>query len=159
MTNAFDRGIALQPQFGNINTDNPDLTAFKNRGARMLTYHGLADELIMPQGTINYYNRVASQMGGLDAVQTFYRLYLVAGEGHGSPNGTSNPSANPPIVAPGLMYRLVTDWVEKGIAPDRVDLTSPSSTPVQKSLPMCVYPKKPVYQSGSAFTAASYVCG
>ena len=124
----------------------------------MLTYHGLADELIMPQGTVNYYQRVMSEMGGLDAVTSFYRLYLVPGVGHGSPNGTSNPSANPPVVPDGLMYELITDWVEKGTAPDRVDLTSPSSTPVEKSLPMCVYPKKPVHKTGSPFKAASYSC-
>ena len=67
---AWERGIALQPAFGNINTDNPDLSAFKNRGGKMLAWHGLADELIMPQGTVNYYNRVAAQMGveGAEAV-------------------------------------------------------------------------------------------
>lgn len=44
-------------------------------------YHGLADVLIPAQGSINYYNRVLSQMGGLAAVQSFYRLYLIPGHG------------------------------------------------------------------------------
>lgn len=157
LANAFDRGVALQADFGNINTDNPDLTAFRNRGGKMLTWHGLADELIMPQGTINYYNRVASQMGGLASVQSFYRLYMVPGLGHGTPNGTSNPAAAPPNFTPTQMYGLLTDWVEKGVAPDTAVLQSTSGS-VTKSRPICVYPKKATYMSGDPNTAASYTC-
>lgn len=157
LANAFDRGVALQADFGHINTDNPDLTAFRNRGGKMLTWHGLADELIMPQGTINYYNRVASQMGGLASVQSFYRLYMVPGLGHGTPNGTSNPAAAPPNFTPTQMYGLLTDWVEKGVAPDTAVLQSTSGS-VTKSRPICVYPKKATYTSGDPNTAASYTC-
>ena len=157
LANAFDRGVALQPEFGNINTDNPDLSAFKNRGGKMLAWHGLADELIMPQGTVNYYNRVAAQMGGLASVQNFYRLYLVPGLGHGTPNGTSNPAAAPPNFTPTQMYGLLTNWVENGVAPDQVTLQS-SAGAVTKSRPICVYPKKATYASGDPNTAASYTC-
>ena len=166
LSNAFDRGISLQPVFSNINNDNPDLSAFKNRGGKILTYHGLADELIMPQGSIQYYERVIAQMGGLANVQGFYRLYLAAGLGHQTLNGSANPAASVP--ADGLadmftsrstvMYKLITDWVEKGIVPDRVDLKSPPSSPVQKSLPMCVYPTRITYVSGDPYVAASYNC-
>ena len=158
LSEAFDRGIALQPQFGGINTDNPDLSAFKARGGKMLAWHGLADELIMPQGTISYYNRVMNQMGGLANVQAFYRLYLVPGAGHGSPNGTSNPEANPPAVPPGQMYKMLVDWVENSVAPARVDLTSPTESPSSKSQPICVYPQKATYINGDPFKAASYAC-
>lgn len=157
LANAFDRGVALQADFGNINTDNPDLSAFKNRGGKMLTWHGLADEVIMPQGTVNYYNRVAAQMGGLASVQNFYRLYLVPGLGHGSPNGTSNPAAAPPNFTPAQMYGLLTNWVENGVAPDQITLQS-SAGSVTKSRPICVYPKKATYTSGDPNTAASYTC-
>ncbi|HSW07627.1 MAG TPA: tannase/feruloyl esterase family alpha/beta hydrolase [Aquabacterium sp.] len=159
LNNAFDIGVALQPQFGRINTDNPDLSAFKSRGGKMITVHGLNDELIFPQGSIHYYDRVAAQLGGLAAVQSFYKLYLIPGMGHGSFNGTANPDANPPVPGHGQVYALLTDWVEKGIAPDRVDLSSPIPVPVAKSLPMCAYPKKATYISGDPFVAASYVCG
>ncbi|WP_372659498.1 tannase/feruloyl esterase family alpha/beta hydrolase [Hydrogenophaga sp.] len=157
LSNAYDRGVALQTNFGNINTDSPDLSAFKARGGKMLTWHGLADELIMPQGTINYYNRVASQMGGLAATQSFYRLYLAPGLGHGTPNGTANPSAVVPNFAPGQMYTLITDWVEKGIAPDTLTLQTTSGS-TTRSMPTCVFPKKVSYLSGDPTTAASYSC-
>ncbi|WP_321804122.1 tannase/feruloyl esterase family alpha/beta hydrolase [Burkholderia sp. BCC1993] len=157
LSNAYDRGVALQSEFGGINTDNPDLSAFRNRGGKLLTYHGLADELIAPQGTINYYNRVAAQMGSMAAVQNFYRLYLVPGLGHSTPNGTSNPAAIIPNFAPGQMYSLLTDWVEKGAVPDKVTLQATSGN-TTRSMPICVYPKKITFVSGNPTVAASYDC-
>jgi len=158
LSNAFDAGVNLQPQFGNINTDNPDLTAFKNRGGKLITVYGLSDELIPPQGTINYYNRVATQMGGLAAVQSFYKFYLVPGMGHASPNGTANLTATPPLPGHGQIYRLLTDWVEKGIEPGRVQIQSPSTATVSISQPICPYPQKATYTSGDPRQAASYTC-
>lgn len=125
----------------------------------MITVHGLNDEVIFPQGSVNYYNRVAQKLGGLSAVQSFYKLYLVPGMGHSTPNGTANPQANPPVPGHGQVYKLLTDWVEKGIEPQRVDLQSPSAVPVSKSQPMCPYPQRAVFQSGDPFVASSYLCG
>lgn len=156
LSNAYDRGVALQNEFGGINTESPDLSAFKARGGKLLTWHGLADELIMPQGTVNYYTRVAGQMGGLANVQSFYRLYLVPGAGHGTPNGTANPTADVPNFAPTQMYGLLTQWVEKGTAPnDTVTLQSAGG----RSAVVCAYPKKAVYQgSGDPKAGTSYTC-
>jgi feruloyl esterase len=158
MARAYDRGVALQPAFGGINTENPDLSAFKRHGGKLLTWHGLADQLIPPQGTIEYYNSVADRMGGLAQVQSFYRLYLAPGLGHGSPNGTSNPTAAPPVFSTGQMYGLITAWVEQGRAPEDVVLTSTADGHA-KSRPVCVYPKKARYLGGDANIAASYACG
>ncbi|MCJ1396174.1 hypothetical protein MMC18_009063 [Xylographa bjoerkii] len=33
---------------------NPDLSAFKARGGKMISWHGLADNLVMPNGTMQY---------------------------------------------------------------------------------------------------------
>lgn len=122
----------------------------------MLTWHGLNDEMIVVQGTIRYYKSVIAAMGGLADVQSFYRLYLIPGNGHGAHNGTSNPDANPPE-APDL-YPLLVNWVEKGIAPERVDMTTSSSAAERKSLPACPYPQKAHYGIGDPKVAASYTC-
>ena len=37
-----------------IATDNPDITAFRDRGGKLILWHGLADQLIYPQGTMDY---------------------------------------------------------------------------------------------------------
>src|SRR5262249_24873578 len=115
--------------------------------------------LIMPQGSINYYERVAAKMGGLASVQDFYRMYLIPGMAHGPGNGTANPNANPPWPAQGQIYTMLTYWVEKGIAPaDGAVMSSATATPVAKSLPLCAYPRKAGYVSGSIFSASSYIC-
>lgn len=157
LSNAYDRGLALQASFGGINTDKTDLSAFKNRGGKLLTWHGLADELIPPQGTINYYHRVAAQMGSIESVQSFFRLYVVPGLGHGTPNGTTNASAVIPNFTPTQMYDMMTAWVEKGTAPDQVLLQAGSGS-TARSMPACVYPKKSTYVSGDPTVASSYRC-
>lgn len=156
LSNAFDQGIALQSQFGQINTDNPDLSAFKSHGGKLLHYHGLSDELIMPQGSVNYYTRAVNQMGGdLASVQSFYRLFLIPGFGHGSPNGTANPAANPPVPAAGQLYQALTGWVESGVAPDKIPLQNQGGTITR---PICMYPSKPTYTGGDVGVASSFTC-
>ncbi len=157
LSNAYDRGVALQAQFGNINTDNPDLGAYKARGGKILTWHGLADELIFPQGTVNYYHRVAAQAGGMSGAQEFFRLYLVPGLGHGPWNGTSNAAAVVPTFTPTQMYDLLTNWVENGIAPDRVELQANAGGET-RSRPVCVYPKTITYLGGDPKRTESYGC-
>ncbi|MEO8938571.1 MAG: tannase/feruloyl esterase family alpha/beta hydrolase [Burkholderiaceae bacterium] len=167
LANATDRGTALQPNFANINTDNPDLSAFRDAGHKMLMYHGLADVLIMPQGSVQYYNRVATAMGGIAAIQSFYRFYLVPGMQHGLGNGSSNTAANPPLPAGALaptggsqLYGVLTEWVEKGIAPTRLEIASPITTsrPTANTAPLCLYPLKANYTTGDPNVSASYTC-
>jgi len=163
---AFDNGLLLQRPFAHINTDDPDLRRFRASGGKMLMYHGLADVLIMPQGSIRYYNRVVREMGSLHAVQRFYRFYLIPGMTHGLGNGTTNPNANPPLpgsaAADGTqqLYDVLTQWVENGVAPTRIDISSPVSTafPVAKSRPICLYPMKSKFIGGDINVASSYIC-
>ncbi|MDB5849524.1 MAG: putative tannase/feruloyl esterase, partial [Rhodoferax sp.] len=160
LNTAWDLGITLQPRFANINTDSTDLSVFRDRGGKVLSYHGLADVLVPPQGTINYYNRVATAMGGVTAVQNFYRLYLVPGMSHGFGNGSAVDAAVP-LPSNDDLYGMLTNWVEKGIAPpSRVDVSSAASTsfPTVATRPICLYPLKPTYTAGSATAAASYGC-
>ena len=160
LAQAYDAGLAMQRQLADINTDDPDLSAFKARGGKLIHYHGTNDELIPYPGSLHYYKRVVERMGGVAQVKPFYRFYLIPGLGHSPMNGTSNPAASPPTYGfgSGKMYGLLTDWVEKGIAPDKVVLDSASNEPVKKSLPMCPYPQKIAYVRGDPYVAASYAC-
>jgi feruloyl esterase len=98
------------------------------------------------------------QMGGAANVQSFYKLYLVPGIGHGTWNGTSNPNTNPPSVPWGHFYKLLVDWVEKGIEPDRIDLETPPGAPIHISQPICPYPQEVRYVGGDPRVASSYEC-
>jgi Tannase and feruloyl esterase len=158
LNDAFDRAVSLDAQLAHVSSVKPDLSAFAARGGKFLSWHGWNDEAIPIQGTMRYYDSVIAHMGSAEAVQDFFRLYLVPGGGHMSPQGTSNPEANPPTFAYGQLYRLLVDWVENGKAPGRIDLASPSEVPVKRSQPVCPYPGKLRYIGGDPNVAASYVC-
>lgn len=158
LANAFDRGVALDPVFGDLASDNPDLSAFKARGGKFLSWHGWNDEAIPVQGSIRYYDRVIEKMGGAANVQSFFKLYLVPGAGHLSPNGTANPKAVPPLPAPGQFYKLIVDWVERGIEPRSVVIQAPANSGVVRSAPACAYPQIATYVRGDPNLAASFTC-
>ena len=159
LSNAFDQGVALQAAFANINTDDPNIDRFAARGGKMLVYHGLADTLIPPQGTVNYYTRLASRAGGDTVARNFYRLFLVPGMGHNFGNGTSNPAANPPLPTNAQLYLALTLWVEGGNSPERIDVSAPATgTSPASSRPLCLYPTKATLTGGDPRLAASYVC-
>ena len=165
LANAFAQGIALQPFFGNINTDNPDLSGAKASGAKILQHHGSADVLIPTQNSVNYYTRVANLDGGFAKTQAYDRLFLVAGMGHcggvGSQQGTVgvSPAAtvnSVPLPAAGQLFTAMTNWVENGAAPATITLQSADASASQL---LCPYPQKPTYAgAGAASAAASYTC-
>jgi hypothetical protein len=99
-------------QYGNIfGTDNPDLQAFKNNNGKLLLIHGLWDELIVPQGTIDYYKRVQEKMGGISKTQDFARLFLIPGLDHDFTN---------PQLRPVNHFDALVDWVEQKKAPKQI---------------------------------------
>lgn len=174
LSNAFDRGVALQSAFSDVDANDPDMSAFKARGGKIIHYHGLADIAIPAQGSINYYTQVRATMGGQAAVDSFYKLYLIPSMGHGFScasggffcgdftslfvNGSANPAANPPLPNRLEMYAALRDWVEKGVAPDALPASTQASSPVAKSVPICAYPKKITFVSGDPLMAGSYTC-
>ncbi len=99
-------------QYGEvIGTDNPDLTAFRDGGGKLLIFHGLADQQIPAGGTIDYYRRVQQRMGGAEKTTQFARLFLVPGVNHGF------RGAGP---APTSVVDAMVRWVEEGEAPERL---------------------------------------
>jgi pimeloyl-ACP methyl ester carboxylesterase len=168
LANAFERGLALQPSFSDINTDSADLTAFRQRGAKLLSYHGLSDQLIMPQGSLNYFDRLSQRMGGAEQVQSFNRLFFIPGFGHTGAfnltsavglNGTVTPPSAVPLPQPATgrdeLFNALRAWVEKGVTPERIELTAAAGN---LSLPICAHPKKPALTGAAVNAAASYVC-
>ena len=166
---AFDQGLALQPAFSNINTDSTDLSELRDRGAKIISYHGMADQLIMPQGSIQYFERLSAAMGGVAEVQKFNRLYLIPGLGHdGAFNnsasidpatGVNTLSAKVPMPQSATgrdeMFSALRNWVEKNQAPGRIEVSSSNAS---ISMPICVYPQKAVLTGGDPTQASNYAC-
>lgn len=135
------------PVFG---SDNPDLTRFRDHGGKLLMLHGLADQLLPPQGTISYYERVQQTMGGAARTGEFARLFLAPGNNHGFQGAGPSPT--------GLMEAIVA-WVEEGRAPAKLIAESRDTAgKVTRSRPLFPYPLVAKYSGkGSTDEAGSFV--
>jgi hypothetical protein len=134
-----------------IATDNPDLTRFRDRGGRILMWHGQADPLIYPGGSIDYYQRVVRQMGGAAQTEKFLQLFLAPGVGHCG--GGAGP-------APTAQLLTLFNWVENGRPPDRlIAARRDQSGAIVRSRPLCKYPLVARYKGkGSTDEAANFAC-
>jgi hypothetical protein len=131
-----------------LNADNPDLSALRARGGKLIIWHGWADPALNALSTVNYYTRVRQR----DRTSgTFTRLYLLPGVEHC--NGGPGPARVDWLTA-------ITDWVEKGKAPERLvsSKMGPNGQPV-RTRPICPYPQRAVYKgSGSTDEEQNFVC-
>ena len=138
-------------EFGDvIGTDDPDLTRFRDRGGKIIITHGLADQLIPADGTIDYYKRVLQRMGGREEVGRFARLFLAPGVDH----GFRGPGATPV----GRLEAIIR-WVEEGTPPDKLMAERrDGSGKVTRTRPLFPYPQVTRYKgSGSTDEAGNFV--
>jgi Tannase and feruloyl esterase len=134
-----------------IAADNPNLTAFRKAGGKLIMWQGLADQLIFTGDSINYYNHVLAANGGIRNTESFFRYFLAPGVGHcGAPG--------PGSIAPTNPMQQVIDWVENGQAPSVLNASgSINGTAVTR--PLCPYPDPDAtYTGGDPDLAASYTC-
>lgn len=135
---------------GVIGTDDPDLSGFRASGGRLLIWHGWNDQLIPPQGSVDYYQRVLNRMGGAHRVGEFARLFMAPGVEHclGGPDTNTFD-----------MFGALVNWVEHGSAPDRVIVSKVENGQVTRTRPLCAYPQVARYDGkGDPNTAASFDC-
>lgn len=106
-----------------IGTADPDLSAFRDAGGKIITWQGYADQLIPTAGTVDYRDRVDARLGGSAEVDDFYRVFLAPGVGHCALTGSNDLTA-------------LTAWVEEGKAPDvlRADLTTATGQTVARDI-------------------------
>jgi feruloyl esterase len=170
LAHAYQRGLDLQREFSHINTDDPDLSGALHAGTKVLSYHGLADDLIMPQGSANYFMRAAAAMGGVAQLQRFNRLFFIPGLAHdstfaraGSIDPATGAATSPdklPLPQPASgrdeLFNALRAWVEQGTAPERIEVSSRNGS---VSMPLCLYPQQATFTGqGSVTAASSYVC-
>jgi feruloyl esterase len=138
-----------------------DLSTLRNRGAKLMIYHGASDPIFSYDDSVAYYEALRSANGG--NASNFARLYNVPGMTHcsGGP-ATDQFDMLTPLVA----------WVEHGTVPDRVTATArgagnaggvnadvPAGWSAARTRPLCPYPRVATYQgSGSLEDAASFTC-
>jgi len=139
---------ALDEKHGYINAVNPDLSQFKARGGKLITYHGWNDTGISPENSINYRESVLAKMG--PDQDNWYRLFMVPGMGHCQ----GGPGPNQ-FNLMGAMER----WRESNVAPDEITASHVANTRVDMTRPLCPYPQVATYKGvGSTNDAVNFSC-
>lgn len=131
-----------------LDATNPDLSALRQRGGKLLLYHGWADTVLMPGMTIDYYT--SAQRANAPNSNEFLRLYMVPGMFHCA--GGYGPDEFDALGA-------MVDWVEAGTAPAALAATQREDGKVTRTRPLCPYPQVARYAGkGSEDDAASFRC-
>lgn len=140
----FDTAIERTAKTAAIDDVTGDMSAFAQRGGKLILYHGQSDPVFSPNATIGWYRKLPKSGG---APQRWARLFLVPGMNHcGGGPATDRFNA----------LRAIQEWVEKGRAPDRIVAHSTALPGVGR--PLCPYPKFAKYRSGDVSDPKSFVC-
>ncbi|RKT54748.1 tannase/feruloyl esterase family alpha/beta hydrolase [Saccharothrix australiensis] len=94
-----------------ISADDPDLSAFRASGGKLLMTADWADGVLQPRSSPKYFDRVAEALGGVAEARRFFRLFLIPGKNHCSSAWVGGPTD--PL-------RILEDWVERGTPPTTV---------------------------------------
>lgn len=131
-----------------IDAADPDLSAFRERGGKLILYFGWADPQVNPRVAVEYFDQVAARMG--PETGEFARLFMVPGMFHCRGGiGTSSFDMATPLL----------QWVEAGEAPKSIPASQVSNGKAVRTRPLCPYPQIARYSgSGSIDEAANFRC-
>jgi feruloyl esterase len=159
--------MKLDPQ--GAESYNGDLSAFKNRGAKVLHYHGHEDQLISSANSARYYELVRATMKLEPAqIDSFYRYFQISGMAHcrGGPGANmigQGINASHSLDPDSNVLTAIVRWVEEGIAPETIRgakvKEDSKAQGVQFQRNHCRYPKRNQYDGkGDPKKAESWRC-
>jgi feruloyl esterase len=131
-----------------LDATDPNLTRFRDRGGKIVSYFGWADPALNPMMGIQYYESVGKTMGA--STPDFYRLFMVPGLFHCA-GGVGVNSFDP--------FTPLVEWVEKGTAPATIPATRLVDGKGVMTRPLCRFPEVARYKgSGSTDEASNFAC-
>lgn len=154
-------GVYAESAMSFMTPPNPtQLGAVRDRGAKMIVFHGNADPVFSVDDTTSWYEALDAASGF--AANRFVRLFRVPGMGH---------SRGGPATDQFDALSALVDWVEYGKAPDSILATArgagnaggvnndlPTDWSAARTRPLCPYPLKARYKSGDKEVASSFAC-
>jgi feruloyl esterase len=130
-----------------VSATNPDLSAFRARGGKLLLAHGWSDPALSARSTIEYFKGVQRRT---PQASSFTRLFLMPGVLH-----CAGGSGCDDVDYAGIIRR----WVEQGEAPSRIVARKLHGMLVVRTHPLCAYPMTARYNgTGSTDNAAAFTC-
>lgn len=144
-----DRDLPRLSFMGRIlNATDPDLSEFRERGGKAIMYSGWADPAVWAESVTDYYEEVVKATGGKASTDAFFRLFMAPGMYHC--RGGPGPNFFDTLTA-------LEDWVERGIAPDRIIASHRTADgTVDRTRPLCPYPEVAVYNGAGSIDDARY---
>jgi feruloyl esterase len=138
---------SLFPVANTYDAMDTNLSAFRRHGGKLIIWQGWADQAIPVFGTIDYYDTLASRMGGLSSTQQFARMFLFPTVAH---CGGGYAASSFDLVFP------MVQWVEGGSAPSQITATDTVNSNTL-TRPVYPYPLVPKYNgSGSTSDASNF---
>ncbi len=133
---------------GILNATSTDLSAFRDRGGKIIYWTGWSDLALAPEGTIAYYQQLAAED---PSARDYARLYMLPGVLHCA--GGPGPDRVDWVEA-------IRAWVEEERAPERLvasKLDTDGGTTLNR--PLCPYPQVAEYDgSGDVNDEGSFRC-
>ena len=136
-----------------LRADDPDVSAFKARGGKLIQYTGWLDGAVATRMMIEYQEALTRRMGGPAATAAFARMYLLPGVHHcrGGPGpdliGGSGGDA-PVRDARHDLLTALEDWVERGRAPQAMIASKVEDGAVTRTRLICPHPQRARYRGG-----------
>jgi feruloyl esterase len=144
----FDKDPAkMGESFELLGATDPDLSSFRDAGGKLILVRGWADGQLSPASTVTYYERAVERMGGSEATQEFFRLFMVPGKNH---------CAGDTFGGPPEVLTVLEDWVERGVAPDRLEVEyQDEDGNAARTRPVFPYPLVARYDGSGSIDEAS----
>jgi pimeloyl-ACP methyl ester carboxylesterase len=131
-----------------LSANSVKIDRFRDRGGKLIFFHGTVDDFIPVYSSIQYYQRL---LGRYDkaGVDEFVRFYTIPGMGHVT--GVFNARL--------ASLDALEAWVEHGVAPGELLATDANRDTAGRTRPVCLYPGWPRYRgTGDVNQAASFEC-
>jgi feruloyl esterase len=129
------RNFARETAYASAYLDaaNPDYSAFRQSKGKMIIWHGWNDPALSAYATVQHYEEALVKDADLPS---FIRLFLLPGVLHcaGGPGADQTDYIS-----------LIRNWVEKGIAPEKVVFEKKENGKTVMTRPVYPYPKVAVY--------------
>jgi len=150
-----------ESSFSFMTPPNPTrLDRLRERGGKVLVVHGTSDPIFSIDDSFAWLRALDSSYKG--QADRFVRLFAVPGMGH---------SRGGPATDQFDALASLVDWVERGVAPDRivagargagnaggVNPDVPSTWSASRTRPLCPYPLVARYKGGDSEQANSFAC-